>query len=136
MMFDIELFPVFREYDSHAWRKNVLWQEDVDYTLKTSLEQLKALYKKFIGKNSLPGAAQFMSLTEFTDCILASDCLSDNFGAKQIGNQYVLAMMTQVDEIDKDRHLNMLFVEFVEAIVRVADKAEIPHIINVSNLLK
>ena len=68
-----------------------------------------------------------MSLTEFTDCILACDCLSDNFGAKQIGNQYVLSMMTQVDEIDKDKHINMIFVEFVEAIVRVAEKCEIPH---------
>lgn len=35
--------------------------------------------------------------------------------------------MTQVDEIDKDRHLSMTFVEFLEAIVRVAEKTEIPH---------
>ena len=37
--------------------------------------------------------------------------------------------MTQVDEIDKDKHINMVFVEFLEAIVRVADKTEIPHCI-------
>ena len=36
-------------------------------------------------------------------------------------------MMTQVDEIDKDKHINMVFVEFLDAVVRVADKAEIPH---------
>lgn len=36
-------------------------------------------------------------------------------------------MMTQVDEIDKDRHINMLFVEFLEALVRVAENTEIPH---------
>lgn len=40
---------------------------------------------------------------------------------------YNLAMMTQVDEIDKERHINMIFVEFLEAIVRVAEKTEIPH---------
>ena len=41
-------------------------------------------------------------------------------------------MMTQVDEIEKDRHINMTFVEFLEAVVRVAEKCEIPHCINVS----
>ena len=38
-------------------------------------------------------------------------------------------MMTQVDEIDKDKHISMIFVEFLEAVVRVANKAEIPHCI-------
>lgn len=44
-------------------------------------------------------------------------------------------MMTQVDEIDKDRHINMTFVEFLEAVVRVADKTEIPHVKLVSSPL-
>ena len=38
--------------------------------------------------------------------------------------------MTQVDEIEKDRHINMIFVEFVEALIRVADKLEIPHVLD------
>ena len=42
--------------------------------------------------------------------------------------------MTQVDEIDKDRHLSMTFVEFLEAIVRVAEKTEIPHCLIVSSI--
>lgn len=86
MMFDKDLFPYFKQFDSHQWRKTVLWQEDIDYTLKIALEPLKAIYKRYIGKNSLPGGQQFMSLTEFTECIISSDCLSENFGAKQIGN--------------------------------------------------
>ena len=31
-------------------------------------------------------------------------------------------MMTQVDELDKDRFMQMSLVEFIEALVRVADK--------------
>ena len=73
-----------------------------------------------------------MSMTEFNDCVLNANCQSDNFGAKQIGNMYNLSMMTQVDEIEKDKHINMVFIEFLEAIVRVADKAEIPHCVFVS----
>jgi hypothetical protein len=34
---------------------------------------------------------------------------------------YALAMMTQVDELEQDRHMNMAFCEFVEGFVRVAE---------------
>ena len=37
-------------------------------------------------------------------------------------------MMTQIEEIENDRHLNMSFIEFIEAIVRVAEKLEIPNL--------
>ena len=59
----------------------MIWQEEVDYTLKISLEPLKALYKRFIGRNALPSGAQYMSLTEFTECITRAECYSKNFGA-------------------------------------------------------
>ena len=41
-------------------------------------------------------------------------------------------MITQLDEIEKDKHINMTFVEFLEALVRVAEKLEIPNILEVS----
>ena len=135
MMFEQEMLGYFSQFDCHKWRKEVLWREEVDFTLKISLEPVRKIYQKFIGRNALPGAAQYMSLYEFNECILNANVQSDNFGAKQIGNMYNLAMMTQVDEIDKDKHINMTFVEFLEAIVRVADKTEIPHCLIVSNPL-
>ena len=55
VMFESELRPYFSQFDSQHWRKTVLWQEDVDFTLKISLEPLRSIYKKFIGRNSLPG---------------------------------------------------------------------------------
>jgi hypothetical protein len=39
-------------------------------------------------------------------------------------------MMTQIDEIERDKHINMTFVEFLEAVVRVAQKLEVPNLIN------
>ena len=41
-------------------------------------------------------------------------------------------MMTQVDEITREKHLNMNFTEFIEAICRVADKVCIPNILKES----
>jgi len=126
-MFESECLTYFSQNDSQKGRERVLWFEEIDFTLKISLEPLRAVYKRFIGKNALPGAPQYMSLSEFNDCIINSNCLSGNFGAKTIGSMYSLAMMTQVDEIDKDKHINMVFIEFIEAIVRTSDKTEIPH---------
>lgn len=40
--------------------------------------------------------------------------------------------MTQLDELESDKFLNMSFVEFLEALVRVAEKLEIPHLVDVS----
>jgi hypothetical protein len=130
MMFDNELETHFRKFDTLAWRKEFLWVEEIDLVLKQGLDALKLLYKKFIGKNSMPGSLMYMSLSEFETLISDSDCHSDNFGAKQVSACYNLAMMTQIDEIEKERHLNMTFVEFVEAIVRVAQKCEIPHMVD------
>ena len=134
MMFEKELHPYFKQFDSHHWRKKYLWQEEIDLVLKQNLDALKRIYQKFIGRNALPGGQQFMSLGEFSDMINDSNCLSDNFGSKQIAAQFNLAMMTQIDEIERDKHINMTFVEFLEAIVRVAQKLEVPNLIDVSNI--
>lgn len=41
-------------------------------------------------------------------------------------------MMTQLDEIENDKAFNMNFVEFLEALVRVAEKLTIPNLFDVS----
>lgn len=38
-------------------------------------------------------------------------------------------MMTQIDEINYEKHLFMNFTEFVEAICRVADRLALPNIL-------
>ena len=51
--------------------------------------------------------------------------VNESFGNKEISIQFNLAMMTQPNEIENDRHMMMFFPEFVEAIARVADKLSI-----------
>ena len=58
-----------------------------------------------------------------------SGVLNDKFSRNEVFPLWNLAMMTQVDEIDNDRHLNMNFTEFVEAICRVADKLSFPDVL-------
>ena len=130
LMFERDLWPCFKKYDCHAWRKEKLWVEEVDLALKHGLPLLKEIYKTNCGKAALPGAPKFMSLEEFSDLIVNARCLSDNFGAKQIASQWNVSLMTQLDEIENDRHLNMTFVEFLEALVRVAERLEIPNLVD------
>ena len=64
-----------------------------------------------------------MRLNRLIDLITDSGVCDDNFGAREIGVIYNLSMMTQVDEIHHTRHMDMRFIEYVEALARVADKA-------------
>ena len=38
-------------------------------------------------------------------------------------------MMTRVDELSEEKHINMTFVEFMEAVARIADKCNFNSII-------
>ena len=47
----------------------------------------------------------------------------DNFGAREIGPLFNLSVQTKVDEIRSTRHMDMIYLEFVECLARIADKA-------------
>jgi len=91
--------------------------------LRAHLQTLKDVYKHYSGRDALPNEDPFMSLSEFIDLVTASGIVDDTFGAREIGTLFNVAMMTQVDELKTERHCKMVFVEFLEAIARVADRA-------------
>ena len=41
MMIDEHLAKYFKPYNSHLWRKKILWKEDIDLALKQSIKGLK-----------------------------------------------------------------------------------------------
>jgi hypothetical protein len=63
-----------------------------------------------------------MSLSEFVDLVTSTGVVDDNFGAREINTIFRISMATQIDEIRNERHTRMQFLEFVEAISRVADR--------------
>lgn len=95
----------------------------MDTVLRAHLQTLKDIYKRYSGRDALPNEDLFMSLGEFIDLVTASGIVDDTFGAREIGTLFNTAMMTQVDELKTERHCRMAFVEFLEAIARVADRA-------------
>lgn len=63
-----------------------------------------------------------MSVFEFTDMIKWYDLLDERVTERDLLLSYNLSMMTQEDENDSDRFIQMSFVELLEAIARLAEK--------------
>ena len=63
-----------------------------------------------------------IEMDEFIKLITDGKVVDENFGSREIGISFNLAIFTQVDEIDDDRHMKMYLDEFMDALGRVADR--------------
>lgn len=62
-----------------------------------------------------------MILEEFT--ALMSNFIDTDFPVRELPVLFINSMRVQIDEIETDRHYNMMFPEFLEAFCRVIDRA-------------
>ncbi len=67
-----------------------------------------------------------MMADEFESIFSVCDLLNDNFVGRDCWISFNTAMMTQVDELNKDRHLKGSFIEFLEAFGRACDIISMP----------
>lgn len=118
------MFPFFNKFDCVKWRIDNLWNNECEEVLAKYQPVLQKLYNKYSGKFSMPGRPNFMSIEEFISMINDSQVLinESSVGNGELGAQFNLAMSTQINEVERDRHFQMMFVEFWEAIARVAFK--------------
>jgi len=119
------ILPKFQNYDCHIWRKERLWNENCDKVLKKYLNLINILFNNYSGRNFFPNKPKYVSIEEFVELIGKANLINDKFGSRELIILYNLSMMTQVQELDDDRHLCMAFDEFIEALSRVADKVVI-----------
>ena len=129
-IFEEHMKTFFSQFNCHKWRRENLWNEPCDVAFKRHLNTVERIYKANSGRYALPGAPKFMSLDEFYDLITSCGVVDDNFGQREISVMFNLSMMTQKNELQYDRHFNMILVEFIEAIGRIADKLILPPIID------
>lgn len=62
-----------------------------------------------------------MILDEFASLIV--NIVDKDFPVREAPISFNMSMKLQVNEIDSERHNNMLFPEFLEALSRIIDKA-------------
>lgn len=122
-MFLDYLIPIMITYDTSIWRNGEYLCEDVDLVFKAHKSILDQVYKKYSGKKTLPGQKVFMCMEEFRDFCRDARLENERCTAREIDLAFSLAMMCQVDELYKKRHIEMSFVEFLEAFARVCATA-------------
>jgi Ran GTPase-activating protein (RanGAP) involved in mRNA processing and transport len=122
--FSETFLPNSSEYErSENWRKNVYFCEEVDLVYKVHKDILEAVFKKYSGRKTLPGAKNFMSIEEFREFCRDAHVGEGTLVVRDVDLAFVQAMMVQVDEVYKKRHVEMTFVEFIEAFARCCEAA-------------
>ena len=117
---DEKLGDVIKSYDSNVWRLEECVTEDVDIILKTHKPILDNLYKRYSGKKTLPGQKPTMSSEEFRQLCIDGYLIPPNVPERELDFCFGLAMMIQIDEVYHRKHIEMSFIEFVEALCRIS----------------
>jgi hypothetical protein len=66
---------------------------------------VREIYKKFSGKNDLPGKPKFMYLDEFTDLFNEARLSTDHFGSREINSVFSTSQETSIVELERVDHL-------------------------------
>lgn len=122
-IFEEHCSTTMQQFNSNIFRYERYLREDVDEKFRAYLPIIRYLYTSNSKRNVMPGQNAFMSLVEFHDICNAANLCNERFTTREIDIAFNLAMMTQVNELESDRHFQMSFSEFLEALGRVADMA-------------
>ncbi|KAL4468590.1 hypothetical protein ABPG74_005093 [Tetrahymena malaccensis] len=118
---------VFEEVeDPQKWRDERFWNEGCECVLKNHIDTIKEIWNRWADsrkedKRSLK-FQKSMNIYEFTDMMKHFKLLNETFTERDILIAFNLSMMIQVDEVNNNKFINMSFVEFLEALSRVAEK--------------
>ena len=129
--FETNFMPFFKDFDCHKWRKETLWREEIDVLLSRFVFHMEMVFKRFCGKYVAPGSkAVTSSLDEFTTMLSQAGLFNEHFAVTQVGPLWNLSMQTRKDELNDEKHLNMVWVEWLEALARVCDKFDIANLVD------
>ena len=109
-----------KKYDQSSWHSEKYLKEDVDLFFKLHRPILESIFLKYaaLGK----GPTDRLNLHGFRTMCTEAGLVNDSFVMREIDMCYRQAMMTEVDEILHGEHLQMVYVEFIEAFARIADQ--------------
>ena len=109
------------QFDNHKWRKERYYNEEVDNILKAHIPIFDALFYSYSPQQIMGRKDSFwMTLDGFSSICT---CLMDfDFPVKDVPVIFSISMKLTTNEINSDKHYNMIFPEFLEAICRFIDK--------------
>ena len=109
------------QFDNHKWRKERYYNEQVDNILKAFIPIFDALFYSYAPQQIMGRKDSFwLTLDGFTN--LCNSLMDSDFPVKELPILFSISFKLTTNEIDYDKHYNMVFPEFLEAICRFIDK--------------
>ena len=119
--FDHNYNSYINQFDNHKWRKERYYNEEVDNILKAHIPIFDALFYSYSPQQIMGRKDSFwMTLDNFT--IICTNLMDSDFPVKDVPVIFSISMKLITNEINSDKHYNMIFPEFLEAICRFIDK--------------
>ncbi|CAD8110051.1 unnamed protein product [Paramecium primaurelia] len=112
--------PIMQKYDVQKWRNERYFNQQCDKCLNHYKPLLQNIYNKYSIKITKLGQKKFMSLDKFQQICCTADLLKHE--QKEQNLAFNQSIMTQVNELESDKIFSMNFLEFMEAIARMAEK--------------
>ena len=109
------------QFDNHKWRKERYYNEQVDNILKAFIPIFDALFYSYAPQQIMGRKDSFwLTLEGYTN--LCNSLMDSDFPVKELPILFSISFKLTTNEIDYDKHYNMVFPEFLEAICRFIDK--------------
>ena len=108
-------------FDNNKWRIERYYNEEIDNILKAFIPIFDAIFYSYAPQQIYGKKDSFwLTLENFSS--LCNKLIDSDFPIKEIPVIFNVSMKLQTDEINYDKHYNMIFPEFLEAICRFIDK--------------
>ena len=109
------------QFKNNKWREERYYNEEVDNILKSHIPIFDALFYSYAPQQIMGRKDSFwLTLDGFTN--LCNNLMDSDFPVKELPILFSLSLRLTTNEIDSDKHYNMVFPEFLEAICRFIDK--------------
>ena len=119
--FDHNYNSYINQFDNHKWRKERYYNEEVDNILKAHIPIFDALFYSYSPQQIMGRKDSFwMTLDNFSN--ICTSLMDSDFPVKDVPVIFSISMKLTTNEIYSDKHYNMIFPEFLEAICRFIDK--------------
>ena len=109
------------QFDNNKWRKERYYNEAVDNILKAFIPIFDALFYSYAPQQIMGRKDSFwLTLEGYTN--LCNSLMDSDFPVKELPVLFSVSFRLTTNEIDYDKHYNMVFPEFLEALCRFIDK--------------
>ena len=109
------------QFKNNRGREERYYNEEVDNILKAFIPIFDALFYSYAPQQIMGRKDSFwLTLDGFTN--LCNNLMDSDFPVKELPVLFSLSIRLTTNEIDSDKHYNMIFPEFLEAISRFIDK--------------